>query len=74
MYFEICEPKNVNQMLNRLSDAEKIQIRMASRDRLEHMRVNDFAADGPVSEETLFTVQQTLLNRFKTDSARLGGF
>lgn len=61
-------------MLNRLSDAEKIQIRMASCDRLEHMRLNNFASDGPVSEETLLEVQQTLLNRFKADSAKLGGF
>jgi hypothetical protein len=74
MYFEISKPKTANEFLNRLNDGEKIQIRMASRDRLEHMRVNDFASDGPMPEEVLYAAQQTLLNRFKVDSARPGGF
>jgi hypothetical protein len=74
MYFQIIKPKTANEFLNRLSDVEKIQIRMASRDRLEHMRVNDFASDGPMTEETLLVVQQTLLNRFKAESNVPGGF
>jgi len=55
------ESKTAAQLLGRLRETERIAIRGAdTADRLEHLRLNDFASDGPVSKEAMAEVKATL--------------
>jgi hypothetical protein len=54
-------PKTADQLLGRLRETERILIRGANTaDRLEHLRLNDFAGDGPVSAEAMAEVKAKL--------------
>jgi hypothetical protein len=55
------EPKTASELLARLRETECITIRNATTaDRLEHLRLNDFASDGPVSSEAMVEVKRVL--------------
>lgn len=64
MSFQTVTAKTAAQLLTRLRETERIQIRGASPDRLEHLRLNDFASDGPVSSEAMTEVKATLEAEF----------
>lgn len=63
----VTEPKTPDAFISRLQEVEKIIIRSASADRLEHMRMNDFASDGPLSLEAMLEVQAKLNAAYKAD-------
>ena len=52
--------KNTAQLLARLTEGERINIRAASPERLEFLRTTAFASDGPVTPETLAEVKAVL--------------
>lgn len=58
--FTIAQPKTAQELIARLRETEKISIRSASKDKLEHLRVTSLASDGPVSSETIQEVQRLL--------------
>lgn len=65
MNFAIVEPATETQLLNRLNDVEKIQIRMLdNEDQLDSYRWSFLTADGPPSLETMVAVRETLYKRF----------
>ncbi len=52
--------KTADQLIVRLRETERIQIRAASPDRLEYLRQNDLASDGPITAEAMIEVKQKL--------------
>lgn len=63
MHLHIVEPKNAEQLYNRLRETDAILLRAAETDdRLEYIRTRDFAADGPVSFETIKAVRDRLVS------------
>lgn len=73
MFFQIAQPKTVDQFLARLNDVEQIQIRLAqSEDRLDHMRRNQFASD-MITQQTMLDAHATLIDRFRAHP-ETGGF
>ncbi len=73
MFFQIAQPKTVDQFLARLSNVEQIQIRLAQNpDRLDHMRRNQFAAD-MVDQQTIVKAHAILIDRFRAHP-ETGGF
>jgi len=64
MRFCTAKPKTVDLFIGRLREVEKIAIRGASSDRLEHLRQTDFLVDGPLSSEDMIDVQRRLVADF----------
>lgn len=66
MFFEIVSPSTAQQMLARLSEPEKIQIRMLQNEaQLDSFRHEFLKADGPPSLDTMKEVHASLMESFK---------
>ena len=52
--------KNADQLIARLRETERIQIRAATPDCLDFLRQNDLASDGPVSQDVMIEVKRKL--------------
>lgn len=73
MKFSIKTESTVEQFIARLTDVEKIQIRMAQTpERLDHMRQNQFASD-TVSQEVMTQAHSRLITEFRAHPVT-GGF
>lgn len=64
----LTEPKTPDLFIARLRETEKIAIRSASADQLEHLRLNDFQSDGPLSLDAMLEVQRKLNAGYATAS------
>lgn len=73
MFLQTIEPKTVDQFIARLSDVEKIQIRMATTpERREHMRLNQFLSDN-VEAHVMERAHAHLIAEFRAHPVT-GGF
>lgn len=71
--FGTQEPKTTKEFLARLSDVEKIQIRMAQTpERLDHMRQNQFTSD-MIDYRTMIEAHAALVTQFEAHP-ETGGF
>jgi hypothetical protein len=68
LHLETLDPKNAQQLISRMREIEKIQLRAASPAAVEHMRVQNFGSDGPPSLEVVQEAQQLLLAEYATAS------
>ena len=70
MFLHTVEPKTAQQLVGRLTEVERILIRRATPDGLEHLRTAAFASDGPVTPEAMTEVKRILDEQFAEASSR----
>lgn len=63
MYLHTATPKTPTQLISRLTEVERGQIRAANDDRLEYLRQTEFASD-MISEPDMQTVRAVLRAEF----------
>ena len=70
MFTQTVQPKTAQELLDRLTEVERIQIRNASSSELDYLRSAAFASDGPPTTAAMTEVQRALNAKYIEFGAR----